>query len=397
MARPRIPVLVGTVALLAGCGSQARVEVSGTVRDGETGRVIANALVVGADGTSTRTDAEGRFSLFVRGDQRRSIRASAFLHEDGVAYFDPREDDSDGAMAFALAPLHGPALIEEDDPDAVIRWLREAWLDDDRETVHTNDAPRALGVAAFEATVFEATVFEATVFDGETIDGEMNDGSWSRDAVASLDQGAFERREALVTIAHAGAMVCGACHTTEDAMVSTAVATASRLPPDRFYAPHAGLDGGCLACHGERSADGLRVRPGLESDLEPARCTGCHASTRGADLRALRAPAQLATARAEAAFSRAVAHVTQCGHVATSVGRIEGTILLLDVRLQPLGDCNSSGAIDGTEIAIGLEVLDPRVARAAEDLVRLHSDRSRGIHQPALTRALAYRIERALH
>jgi hypothetical protein len=61
-----------------------------------------------------------------------------------------------------------------------------------------------------------------------------------------------------------------------------------------------------------------------------------------------------------------------------------------------LGDCDASGAIDGSEVAIGLEVLSPIVARAAADLALLRADRSRGIHQPALTRALAERIERAL-
>ncbi len=354
MARPRIPVLVGTVALLAGCGSDTRVEVSGVVRDGETGRAIANALVVGTDGSSTRTDADGRFSLFVRGDERRSIRASAHRHEDGALVFDPASAPRDESLAFSLAPLHEPARIEEDDPDAVLRWLRETWLSDaDARDDETDPTP-----------------------------------SWSRDALASLDDDAFERPEHAVT--HAMGASCASCHEGDTMEIAAPHV-------DVAYAPHASLDGGCLACHADAPADeGRSLASALESDLDAARCVGCHAGG-ASDLRALRAPAIEARARAEAAFARAASGITRCGHTAASVTRIDGVLVLVDARGFALGDCDASGSIDGSEVAIGVEVLSPAMAAAAEDLARLSADRSRGVHQPALTRALAARIEVALH
>ena len=97
----RIPVLVGTIALLTGCGTSRRVEVSGLVRDRETGRAIAGALVVSADGSATRTDAEGRFVLTVTRNDRRTLRASAAAHEDAEGAFDLRDDHE---IFFELVP-----------------------------------------------------------------------------------------------------------------------------------------------------------------------------------------------------------------------------------------------------------------------------------------------------
>jgi hypothetical protein len=71
-------------------------------------------------------------------------------------------------------------------------------------------------------------------------------------------------------------------------------------------------------------------------------------------------------------------------------------VLLVDGRGFPLGDCDASGAIDGSEIAVGLEVLAPEVAEAAVDLALLRADRSGGAHQPRLTLLVADRIERTL-
>ena len=70
---------MGTLALVAGCSTAQRAEVSGVVRDRATGRVIAGARVVGADGSLTETDADGRFRLYVRGPQA-DVRISATGH-----------------------------------------------------------------------------------------------------------------------------------------------------------------------------------------------------------------------------------------------------------------------------------------------------------------------------
>ena len=65
-----------TLALVAGCTTEQRAEVTGVVRDRATGRVIAGARVVGADGSLAETDVDGRFRLYVSGAQA-DVRVSA--------------------------------------------------------------------------------------------------------------------------------------------------------------------------------------------------------------------------------------------------------------------------------------------------------------------------------
>lgn len=343
MARRRIPVLVGTIAVLAGCSATGRgqVEVTGTVRDQRTGRAIANALVVAADGTSTRTDGEGRFVLSMREGETRSIRASAALHADAVEQLDVRTLDH-AALDFSLAPidgdtiaaLDGRARVEDDHPETVLRWVRETWLDsiDERE-------------------------------------------SWQDDAWRSTEPGAFDDAESTrVAVAHAGdeAADCGACHAAEAALVAL----------DLGIEPaHATLAGGCLACHGARAADGVRMRVADESDLEPDRCTACHDASIVDRARALDGSATAVRASLSA--------VSRCGRVAVDVARHGEALVLVDLSGAPLGDCDGSGAIDGTEIAVGIEVLAPPLRDAAASAAWLASDRSHGVHNPRLSRAVA--------
>lgn len=343
----RIPVLIGTIALLSGCGTSRRVEVSGVVRDSATGRAISNALVVAADGTATRTDAEGRFVLTVMRDDRRMLRASAALHEDAEGTFDASVDHDE--IVFELVPTEDAA--SDASADAVLRWLREAWLD----------------VPGDDAT------------------------TWEAHARASLDEAAFRVR---LETTHGEATECASCHPSDAALITRETELA---------APHAGLSDGCLACHGERSEDGVRMRS-LEGDLATERCAPCHgrtspdsiAVTTGEGRSERRRTASAARARAEAAFAERAGSIVRCGHVAEAAERIDGVVLLVDGRGFPLGDCDASGAIDGTEIAVGIEVLPSALAEAAVDLAMLRADRSHGVHQPRVSVLVAERIERSL-
>jgi hypothetical protein len=349
----RIPVLIGAIALLSGCGSSRRVEVSGVVRDRDTGRAIAGALVIAADGSATRTDAEGRFVLTVPRSERRMLRASAAAHDDAEGAFDPLAVDE---IVFELVPNEDASAA---DADAVLRWLRESWLDG-------------------------------------------SDGAeWERDAWRSLEDDAFR---AAIEVAHGAGEPCASCHTAEAVLVAH--------PVHGDTTPHGALAGGCLACHGARSEEGVRMRS-VEGDLEAPRCAPCHgdlapdriaatlepppaAGVTAGGASSSRRPPGAARARAEAAFARRVGHLVRCGQAAQAADRIGGVVLLVDGRGFPLGDCDASGAIDGSEIAVGLEVLAPRVAEAAVDLALLRADRSGGVHQPRLTLLVADRIERTL-
>src|SRR5688572_13267035 len=117
-----MPALIGTIALLAGCGSSGRVEVSGVVRDRATGRVIAGARVVATDGSATRTDASGRFTLSVARGGPSVVRASAHDHVDVTGTIVEGEElDLDLVEATSAS---------DDDPDAIVHWLGEDWVDD---------------------------------------------------------------------------------------------------------------------------------------------------------------------------------------------------------------------------------------------------------------------------
>lgn len=141
----RMPALIGTVALVAGCGSSGRAEVSGVVVDARTGDAIAGARVVAQDGTATRTDAAGRFHLTVSSSGTREIRASAAAHADAHARIDVRVDEN-AAIVIELVPCAADAACDASagvagagaidvgavDPDAVLRWIddldRDEWM-----------------------------------------------------------------------------------------------------------------------------------------------------------------------------------------------------------------------------------------------------------------------------
>ncbi len=126
----RVPVFVSTLALVAGCGSADRAEVTGIVRDGRTGAPVAGARVTGADGVATHTDADGRFTIAVTRGLRTQLRVSAEGHVDAVQSLG--EPQALGGLDFTLDPVVitdlGEAGGEPPDPDAVVRWATADWI-----------------------------------------------------------------------------------------------------------------------------------------------------------------------------------------------------------------------------------------------------------------------------
>ena len=278
---------MGTLALAIGCTTAQRAEVSGIVRDRATGRVIAGARVVGADGSLAETDADGRFHLYVRG-HAADVRISAAGHAAEHAEIEGLE------AVVALAP------IEED------------WTSDDPHVV---------------------------TFGGWLLDGGMLDGSMtSACPETSLSQ------------AHS-AIECASCHASEDASSSCATChgaeaamirgTTIDMVAPHSVAPHDGLGGGCLACHGE-------VARGDAS----ASCARCHGDT-------------------------ATTRTTELGH-------------FFALATSSAADHEVHGTRFEFGVASEVEVSSETVATWARALAR---DRSRGAHDPRMTQAVAHARE----
>ncbi len=264
----RVPVLVSTLALVAGCGSADRVEVSGVVRDGRTGLALAGARVTGADGVATHTDADGRFTLAVMRGLRTQLRVSAEGHADAVQSFGADAFVEPSILAFELEPLVVRAVTPTDegiDPDAVVRWSTADWV-----------AQRfSRGHAETQHDQATATP-EAGWIDGGSRDPSRpaacpgaHDLSARRD---SVDTPADDPPDTVVTVAGqpapwlgAGAQ-CVTCHRDGEAGLEANVV---------MQGPHAGLGDSCLSCHAEDGA------------FEPSSCSRCHGSALREDGRAL--------------------------------------------------------------------------------------------------------------
>lgn len=341
-----MPALISTIALIAGCGSEARVEVSGVVRDRATGRTIAGARVVSTDGSTTRTDADGRFTLSLSRGRRSDLRASARDHADVTESLEVHDAHATD-IELGLERVD-PANLGDDDArgvDAVLRFLEEGWVDDAMRWTRTHEAggPR-----------------EADAHD---------DMLRVRAAIAILG-------------GSAGA-------------------------PRTDAGPHDGL--ACDRCHGEAPGGERTLRAGLESDLDASACTTCHGGERVALLGGVRdrdgdgvpgtAASELerARARARGAVDAALrrTRITRCGRAARSVVRLALTVrgALVDDDGVPLGDCDGSGAIEGDERVVTLEILSPALADAASDLLLLEDDASHGAHDARYAIALARAIE----
>ncbi len=344
-----MPALISTIALIAGCGSEARVEVSGVVRDRATGRTIAGARVVSTDGSTTRTDADGRFTLSLSRARRSDLRASARDHADLTESLEVHgEHTREIELGLERMELAG---IDDDarEVDAVLRFLEESWVDDAMRWTRAHDAGRATD--------------------------------------ARLEPDAHE--EAL-RVRAAIALLGGS-------------AGAPRPPAG----PHEGL--ACDGCHaGSPSAD-RALRAGVESDLDASTCTACHAGESTALLGGVRdrngdgvpgtaaRELEAAGARARAAVEAAIrrARITRCGREARSVVRLALSVTgaLVDENGVLLGDCDASGTFDEGEFVVTLEALSPALADAASDLLLLEDDASHGAHNAPYAMRLARAIE----
>lgn len=234
--RRGIHVLMGTLALVAGCSTAQRAEVSGVVRDRATGRVIAGARVVGTDGSLAETDADGRFHLYVHGAQP-DVRISAAGHASEELEIDGLEASVD------LAPIDeswGQAEVHTH----VVRFVEETWTLDGG----VSDGSTSTLRACTETSLAQA---HSEIVGGDELGP-------AADACASCHgQGAATSS-------------CVTCHDAEARALEGVV-------PTTAIAPHAALGGGCLACHSESASHG-------DERTSCARCHGGQASTRRAEI-----------------------------------------------------------------------------------------------------------------
>lgn len=351
--RRAMPALISTIALIAGCGSDGRVEVSGVVRDRATGRAIAGARVVASDGSATRTDADGRFTLSMTRGRRAGLRASALDHRDATETIDVHEGSATGielGLPSTEAELEGPSAPDEHDPDSVLRFVEESWVDDAIRWTRAHEA-------------------------------------------APEDDEASERREVL-RVRAAIALLGG---------------TAS--VPRASSGAHAAM--ACSGCHVDGGRSPRALRDGVESDLDARACAGCHEDALASSIGGVRrdrdgdgvagtAAAEVASARTrartvlDAAIRRA--GIERCGRHAASLARSEranGELFatLSDETGTALGDCDGDGSIGESEIVVTIDVLGPELAAAAGDLFVLDDDASHGAHDAAYAIAIARAIE----
>ena len=331
--RRNIPALISTIALIAGCGSQARGEVTGVVRDARTGRAIAGARVFAQDGSATRTDAEGRFTISVSEGLAREIRVSAAGRCDASTRLDVRVEiasdaETQASIEIELAACEGAdasdaqARRETDDrvtawdgdrlhdPDAVLRWIDDLdWSAfRDRSVLEPEvAAPREESVASPE-TVPAWTAHEQWILGSMTLRSMTSGGldlPTDRPACATCHDAAS------FAAAHPGhttdpstvgmpstvgdASACAACHdTAPDGRMERGLRVYERVD-DVAGAPAHGLGSGavCVECHrstpdapthapqadvllgrGARSMPG--IGPGPHAEIADT-CVACHA------------------------------------------------------------------------------------------------------------------------
>lgn len=326
LRRRNIPALISTIALIAGCGPQARAEVSGVVRDARTGRAIPGARVFAQDGSATRTDAEGRFTISVSEGLAREIRVSAAGRCDASTRLDVRveiasEIEARASIEIELAPCDATgdeARASDDrvaawdgdrlhDPDAVLRWVDDLdWsafrdtsvLEPEREPAIARDAP--------VWTAREQWSLGAMALDSTRTDARGTDGG-TTDVTSTRPSGIVDRPRCAAC--HDAAAFAGAHVAADGAAVDLAGfdragvdrAGLDRAGVDRTGVDRAGLElsgrgvsGGdvCAACHvgpdtGPQQRHGLRLYERVDDvGGAPAHalgtgaiCVECHRAT----------------------------------------------------------------------------------------------------------------------
>jgi len=249
----RVPVLVSTLALVAGCGSADRVEVSGVVRDGRTGGPLAGARVTGADGVATHTDVEGRFTLAVMRGLRTQLRVSAEGHADAVQSF--------GADAFVIPEILAFELEPEDlvfddvaDPHAVVRWDTASWIAErfsrgHAEAQHDDDAGLRDTRPGWELGATPGCPARGLVSGDTPADVPDEEVEVSGERIPWLGAGA----------------ACVTCHHEGEAGNQAEVMFGAIGPSSGV---HAGLGDSCVSCHDARGV------------VAGAACERCHGAPR---------------------------------------------------------------------------------------------------------------------
>lgn len=310
-----MPALIGTIALLAGCGSRTRAEVTGVVRDARTGRAIPGARVFAQDGSATRTDAEGRFTISISSGAAREIRVSAAGHCDASARLDVRVELTPtthdlGEIEVEIAPCDEQLAREPretawdgtslHDPDAVLRWIDDVdWGVFRERGVLEPDAPAgidrgdlggarpaefgareqwALGamadlVAVADSSVRSGSATEcASCHDAAQFAAAHGTPASSGDACATCHDPGSAQRHGLRIYEHiddiggapatglGSGAICAECHRASPAAIHAPQADVllGRLGGDGAgNAPHAMIADTCIACHAPswRAAD----------------------------------------------------------------------------------------------------------------------------------------------
>jgi hypothetical protein len=259
----RVPVLVSTLALVAGCGSADRVEVSGIVRDSLTHAPLAGARVTGADGAATHTDGAGRFTLAVVRGLRTQLRVSAEGHVDSVQLLGVEDLVATQTLAFDLQPIE--LVVEEGaDPDAVVRWQTAPWV---WEASRGDHAERSHDASRDTPPGAQLTMSRGCPARGPEGASFADDTEWDEPDVEVSVAGA--------PAAWLGASAsCVECHRSEAGGGPQSEAVLGRIEPLPGQPPHAYLADGCLACHGGEGpaasrcarCHGAAVRVGRETE-----------------------------------------------------------------------------------------------------------------------------------
>lgn len=330
--RRSMHALLGTLALIAGCSTTHRIELNGVVRDRATGRAIPGARVVGADGTLTRTDAHGRFTLYVRPGSSADVRVSA----DGHASERVELDGAEASVELAATGLADDSFVIPSRMSTeahVLSWADEGWL----------------------------------VLDGGVLDGASDADSeppshvlfWAGDpGDGALGAGA----------------ACVGCH--QDPLLGDIVGAAG---------PHGGLADSCLACH---------AAPAADASVSCARCHGGSGPALASELRARvdRASTALDRSITDVAVARGLA--TSCGGVAAHFTQVGGGFVLVDAQGTILGDCDGDRLFDDDELWVAADQLGPELGAAIRELATLERDGSGGAHAPDRARELLHSLAR---
>lgn len=441
----KMPAVISTFALIAGCGSSTHTEVSGVVVDARTGHAIAGARVVAEDGSTTRTDEHGHFTLSLNGSARE-LRVSAKGRIDGHANLDVRVDES-GAIVIELSHGSNPTMGQLDgelgDVDLaqwLVRGVREPegqlryHEHDESQAIWGPSEQWALGGMQFDAEhriqarpecsgCHDAAEFVSNHGERGPVGSPCSTCHTSLSDRPRVGLRVYENAQAVAGAAAEGlgsGAVCVECH--------HAVGDSSHAPQAdivlgrgfrslRFSeraSPHAAIADSCVACHAApaHDADPEGVSLGHTfmthdptGQIAPNACRACHGAVQpdtigmgdwdGDGLRgSLREEHDRALARARQhieAHVRRAGITRRCGTTRSSAWSFrehEGSLVLVDVRMVMLGDCDADGVFGQNESAVTIDTLPERVANAAFDVTRLEHDGSRGVHNPALAFAV---------